>query len=55
MSSNIKTKILELIGEPDKNIEERLNHFLECINKSRIDGVLSWLDNIKTNLPAEVT
>lgn len=55
MSSNLKTRILELIEEPDKNIEERLNHFLECINKSSIDGVLNWLDNIKTNLPAEVT
>mgnify|MGYP003135681472 CR=1 FL=1 len=54
-SNFLKNQILKLIEEPDKNDEQRLDQFLECINKSSIDGVLNWLENIKANLPAEVT
>ena len=51
----LKDKILDLIEHVDDNIEQRLNHFLECINKTDIDDVLEWLENIKENLPATVT
>tara|TARA_R100000008_G_scaffold86687_2_gene80921 strand:- start:615 stop:1325 length:711 start_codon:yes stop_codon:yes gene_type:complete len=51
----LKDKILDLLENVDGNVEDRLNHFLECINKTDIDGVLEWLENIKENLPATVT
>ena len=51
----LKDKILDLIENADGNIEDRLNHFLECINKTDINGVIEWLQNIKENLSATVT
>ena len=52
----LKDKILDLIDNVDDNVEQRLNHFLECINGEKsIDNVLEWLQNIKDNLPATVT
>ena len=52
----LKDKILDLIDNVDDNVEQRLNHFLECINSEKsIDNVLEWLQNIKDNLPATVT
>ena len=56
MSIELKSKILNLIEEIDDNVEQRLDHFLECINSDEsIDEVLNWLQNIKDNLPAKVT
>ena len=44
----LKYEILNLIGINDKNVEERLDHFLECISFSNdIEDVLDWLQNIK--------
>ena len=39
----LKDKILDLIDNVDDNVEQRLNHFLECINGEKsIDNVLSY-------------
>ena len=53
----LRDKILDLIDNVDDNVEQRLNHFLECINSedSNVDKVLEWLQNLKDNLPATVT
>tara|TARA_R100001377_G_scaffold81012_1_gene60265 strand:- start:633 stop:1370 length:738 start_codon:yes stop_codon:yes gene_type:complete len=52
----LRTKILSLLRNVDENVENRLDHFLECINKSDgIGGVLEWLQKIKEDLPANVT
>ena len=52
----LKYEILNLIGKHDKNVEERLDHFLECISFSNdIEDVLDWLQDIKDNLPAKIT
>ena len=52
----LKDKILDLLDNVDSNVEDRLNHFLECINnKKGIKDVLQWLQNIKDNLPATVS
>ena len=52
----LKYEILNLIGKHDKNVEERLDHFLECISFSNdIEDVLDWLQGIKDNLPAKIT
>ena len=56
MSIELRNQILNLIEEVDDNVEQRLDHFLECINDEKgIDEVLIWLQNIKDNLPAKVT
>tara|TARA_B100000287_G_C20665210_1_gene791506 strand:+ start:2026 stop:2763 length:738 start_codon:yes stop_codon:yes gene_type:complete len=56
MSIELRNQILNLIEEVDDNVEQRLDHFLECINsEGSIDEVLKWLQTIKDNLPAEVT
>ena len=52
----LRAKILSLLGTVDENVENRLDHFLECINqKDGIDDVLEWLQQIKNDLPANVT
>ena len=53
----LKNKILNLIENVDENTKQRLDHFLECINSedSNVDKVLEWLQNLKDNLPANVT
>ena len=52
----LKDKILDLLDNVDSNVEDRLNHFLECINDEKnIKDVLQWLQDIKDNLPAIVT
>ena len=53
----LKNKILDLLENVDSNVEDRLNHFLECINSedTNVDKVIEWLQNIKDNLPATVT
>ena len=53
----LKNKILDLLENVDSNVEDRLNHFLECINSedANVDKVIEWLQNIKDNLPATVT
>jgi len=52
----LKDKILDLLDNVDSNVEDRLNHFLECIdNKKGIEDVLRWLQDIKDNLPATVS
>lgn len=52
----LRDKILNLISNVDKNVEQRLEHFLECINDSEgIDNVLVWLQKIKNDLPATVS
>ena len=50
MSIELKSQILNLIEEIDDNVEQRLDHFLECINSDgSISDVLNWLQNIKDN------
>lgn len=52
----LRDKILSLLDNVDENIEDRLDHFLECINqKDSIDSVLEKLQKIKDDLPANVT
>ena len=52
----LKNKILDLLDNVDSNVEDRLNHFLECINNEKdIKDVLQWLQDIKDNLPATVS
>ena len=52
----LRDKILNLISNVDKNVEQRLEHFLECINDTEgIDHVLAWLQKIKNDLPATVS
>ena len=52
----LRTKILSLLRNVDENVENRLDHFLECINKSDgISSVLEWLQKIKEDVPANVT
>jgi len=52
----LKDKILDLLDNVDSNVEDRLNHFLECIdNKKGIEDVLQWLQDIKDNLSATVS
>ena len=52
----LKNRILDLLDNVDSNVEDRLKHFLECINNEKgIKDVLQWLQDIKDNLPATVS
>ena len=48
----LKYEILNLIGINDKNVEERLDHFLECISFSNdIEDVAWFLANTESKQP----
>ena len=64
MSESLKAKILNLLQEEftdlDKNyVLENVEHLLECLNKETIfldiSSLKKWLEEIKANLPADVT
>lgn len=64
MSESLKAKILNLLQEEftdlDKNyVLENVEHLLECLSKETIfldiSSLKKWLEEIKANLPADVT